>query len=157
MSSSYETRENLRDANRALRKTINEKNIEILKLRKELEIYMQEQLKQLDSFKQVFNSFQMKIHENAKDKGWHEQEPRNNGELIALCHSELSEALEYLRHDNPKSDHIPEFTGVEEELADVIIRIMDMAQLRGWDIAGAMIAKHEFNRIRSHRHGGKQF
>jgi len=72
-------------------------------------------------------------------------------------HSELSEALEALRHDNPPDDHIPEFSGTEAELADVIIRIMDYAELRGLRLAEAIVAKHEYNRNRPLRHGGKRF
>ena len=72
-------------------------------------------------------------------------------------HSELSEALESLRKMNCKSDHIEGFFGVEEELADVIIRIMDAASAKGWRIAEALIAKKNYNKTRSYKHGDKQF
>ena len=42
------------------------------------------------------SKLQKEIHENAVKHGWWEEE-RNFGELIALCHSELSEALEEAR------------------------------------------------------------
>lgn len=96
------------------------------------------------------------IHNTAKSKGWWEGD-RNNGELICLMHSELSEGLEALRHGNPPSDHIPNFSGVEEELADVIIRILDMSSARGYRIGDAIIAKLAFNNKRSYKHGGKAF
>lgn len=92
----------------------------------------------------------------AKEKGWHDK-PREDGTLIALIHSELSEALEGLRHGNPKSEHIPEFSALEEELADVIIRCMDMAGAKKLRLGEAIIAKHQFNLGREYKHGGKAF
>ena len=98
------------------------------------------------------------------------------GEFIALCHSELSEALEiyrtkgaaaikevqpfeWLEHtsnggfDMKIVSSVP--GGIPIELADVIMRILDYCETHGINMENAIKEKMEFNKTREHRHGGK--
>lgn len=107
-------------------------------------------------FVDAFDGMAIEVHANSRAHGWWDSD-RNDGEMIALMHSELSETLEALRHGNPPDSHIPEFSGAEAELADVVIRAMDMAAARGYRLGEAIAAKHEYNRSRPYKHGGKAF
>ena len=70
-----------------------------------------------------------------------------------MMHSELSKALEAIRHGNPPDDKCPEFNGATVEFADVIIRILDTCHQRGWPLAEAIVAKHAYNQTRPYKHG----
>jgi len=92
-----------------------------------------------------------------------EPKERNYGELLALVHSEVSEALEGHRK-NLMDDHLPTRKMEEVELADVLIRIFDLAGKYNYDLAGALLEKVEYNRNRQdHKlevrkaEGGKAF
>src|SRR3954471_10848764 len=95
----------------------------------------------------------------AKASGWHNDlrtgEPRTveqNDDLfptrIALCHSELSEALEGHRK-GLMDDHLSHRTMAEVELADVVIRVFDLAGAMGYDLGAAIQEKLEFNAART--------
>lgn len=103
-------------------------------------------------FLMAFGHLANRVHQSAREKGFWESD-RNNGEMIALIHSELGEMTEGLRHGNPPDDHIPAFSSAEAEAADVVIRLMDLCVARGWRLPEAIIAKMEYNAKRPYKHG----
>lgn len=79
----------------------------------------------------------------------------NNASKIALMHSELSEALEADRKGIESDDKIPDFTGLEAELADTVIRILDFSGRHNLRLGDAIQAKLLFNLTRPYKHGKK--
>lgn len=114
------------------------------------------------------------IHENAMDKGFWDK-VRNMGEMLMLITSEASEALEADRIGKysdwedrlpPFMDNIPdsEFIKIfekevknswEDEMADIVIRVMDMMYGRGADLEWHIKQKMRYNKTRPHMHGKK--
>lgn len=83
--------------------------------------------------------------------------------MLCLIHSEVSEAMEGIRK-GLMDDHLPHREMAEVELADAVIRILDFAGYKGYDLAGAMFEKLEYNKHRAdhkrenrQKEGGKQF
>ena len=86
-------------------------------------------------------------YNEAKQAGWHDT-PREDGMMIALIHSEISEALEELSK-NQMDDHLPHRPMAEVELADALIRILDFVGMRGYDLGGVVQERLDYNRTRS--------
>lgn len=105
------------------------------------------------------NALAAEINEINRANGWNVISPHEwgmdgrheyrLGTLLALIHSEVSEALEAVRRQDR-----PNF---QEELADVLIRVLDVAGGLGVDMGAVVRAKLERNKQRGYRHGGKAF
>ena len=127
----------------------------------------------------MINELSKEVHANAKAKGFFDDE-KNIGEMLCLIHSETSEALECDRKN--KYYELPIIKGglnvkeaikedsdswyktyfenavkdtFEDELADIMIRVMDLAAFKGVDLETHIKAKMRYNSLRPHKHGKK--
>ncbi len=124
----------------------------------------------------MINKLAKEIHENSKKKGFFD-EPKNIGEMLCLIHSEVSEALEADRkckYANMEAFESLMFfvsyrdyerfkiafkndiaSSFEDELADIMIRVMDLAAFKGIDLEKHIELKMKYNSLQEHKHGKK--
>jgi NTP pyrophosphatase (non-canonical NTP hydrolase) len=115
------------------------------------------------------NKLARECHKTAKDHGFWAEGPQSQLEqadaaCFALMHSEISEALEarrkpidpahpyeYITYQQPGRPDKP--AGIAEEMADVIIRVLDFCGARHIDIDRAVREKMAYNKSRPYKHG----
>ena len=99
------------------------------------------------------NELVKEVHANNVMAGWWtdletgERKERNVGELLMLIVSEVSESMEGYRK-NVMDDKLPHRSMFEAELADVIIRVFDLAGAHNLNLGGTIYEKLEYNRQR---------
>lgn len=108
------------------------------------------------AFMQVMNRMQKRVHQTAKSKGWHDD--IKIPEKLMLIVSEVSEALEAWREQGLRYgiDKNGKPYGFESELADTMIRIMDLAEYYKIPLARRILEKDNYNQTREYKHGGKR-
>ena len=90
-------------------------------------------------------------------KGWLTETPRNPAEQLMLIVTELAEACEAFRMGNPPCERpgMEQYSHAAEELADVVIRCLQMAGEHNIPLADVILAKMAFNETRPVKHGKK--
>jgi NTP pyrophosphatase (non-canonical NTP hydrolase) len=113
----------------------------------------------------TLREMQKAVYDNNVAHGWHEgaftTTPESVITKLMLAVGELSEAVEEIRNGHPydkvyfaEDGKKPEGFGIE--MADAVIRLLDVAEMLGIDMQDAIILKHNYNVTRPYKHGGKK-
>jgi len=112
---------------------------------------------------EAFRTLTHAVHANAVEHGWFDTEmPNKEMEFLvgmAGVMKECGEALEVVsaKEWDVMDDKCPQHTKLSIELADIVLRLLTLCGRHDLNIGAAITAKHEFNRSRPYRHGGKAF
>jgi NTP pyrophosphatase (non-canonical NTP hydrolase) len=129
----------------------------------------------------TIKNLQVNAHNISKLKGFWDDKDLSKMDIVtrnlhiaqclALIHSEVSEALEILRKKDDIHAPLPNLNGDDfvydfklltkdsfgDELADTVIRVLDLAEACNLDLEGHIVAKMKYNSTREHKNGGKKF
>lgn len=111
----------------------------------------------------MLNELANKCFENSKAHGfWDEENPHTFPAKLALIHSEVSEAMEahrkvgmFGKYSYDESNPLGKPEGVGAELADVIIRVLDLCGRYQINIDLEVETKMAYNERRPYLHGRK--
>lgn len=129
----------------------NEKIVSFCKGKKAVKALIIEDEKDLD-----INTVMFDAHHTAVEKGFWDDNNPNLGEKLMLVCTEVAEAMEEIRNGVDLREVVinqgkPEGFGVE--LADVIIRVLDLAGHLDLDIASLIRLKMRYNNTRPKKNG----
>ena len=104
------------------------------------------------SHRESISDLVARAHQTAQDKGFWDDcsafDPLRALAALMLVVTEVAEAAEELRNEDPFKH-----SGFSEELADICIRVFDLAGARGVDLESAIEIKMKLNESREHMHG----
>lgn len=106
----------------------------------------------------TINEIADEVHASAKAKGFHPDTETERQFIANQCnnmHGEVQELWDAWRkgeQENPCDKDIG-LSCSEEELADIIIRALDVSRRLGIDIERAINVKHLYNTKRPYKHG----
>jgi NTP pyrophosphatase (non-canonical NTP hydrolase) len=98
---------------------------------------------------------QKDAHAIAVSKGFWKEAAKTPLESLMLAVSELAEAAEEIRNDTKPLYH-GKTEGLAVEIADCILRLLDLAEHEKLPLVEALQVKNEYNRTREYLHGGKK-
>jgi NTP pyrophosphatase (non-canonical NTP hydrolase) len=125
---------------------------------------------QKERAREIFQRMEDEVFRLNNSKGWFDED-RSVGDMVALLHSEVSEILEAYRSwkfQDATTGQVrlagdgsmtavtgPKPEGVGAEMADCLIRLLDMAKRWEIDLVAEYYRKMNYNWTRPYRHGGR--